>query len=809
MKRYLKHDRYRLDEHEAGSLWYAVRRELKDKEGGGAHRPAARAWRPALATVSVVAIAVVTVSWWLAGRGPSQAEHAALSGGSTTVAALEAPEAPVRARRAEPAAPAAASSESREVETAANRTDSGPAVAAEPRLVVEQKTAVAADRSGVITGRVVDQSDGTPVAFANVMLVGTTRGTSTDSAGVFRFEQMEPGRRHELQVVMLGYAPLDVAVDLPGDGRADVACGLEPVVVAALQPFDVTGEEYMVEIKSAVSEHKVTGETFEKYAIDSVEDALSKQAGVVYRAGEKYVRGGRSGEVSMQIDGSPTLPAPAGESRTAAGSVTGGTTPPNGEKFELMYFEHAGVNPFVATDDDALSTFALDVDNASFSLARSYLDRGELPPADAIRVEEFVNALDAGWQRHGSETFRIGLDGGPSRFGEGYHLLRVGIVGRSVEDGRRKPANLVFVIDVSGSMDRESRLGSVKRALRTLVDELGEGDRVGIVVYGSRGDVLLPLTDVSQRSTILGVIDGLQPNGSTNAVEGLTLAYDLARRSYDAGIINRLVLCSDGVANTGTATSAEGILALARRGSDDGITLSTVGFGMGNYNDVLMEKLADQGDGNYFYVDGPREAERVFRENLTGMLQTIATQAKVQVEFDPRRVSRWRLLGYENRDVADRDFRNDAVDAGEVGVGHQVTALYELKLVGEGRSDDAEDARLGTVHLRWEAPEHDTSHAGKVTEIERDITRGMFVKSEPDGSPHRRAQALAAEFAEILRGSYWAKESRLSSLVPVADGLARELPRDQAVQDLARMVRRAADIKEGEGAHHRQPLRDE
>ncbi|MBK7770752.1 MAG: von Willebrand factor type A domain-containing protein [bacterium] len=718
MKRYLKHDRYRLDEHEAGSLWYAVRRELKDKEGGAAHRPAARAWRPALATVSVVAIAVVTVSWWLAGRGPSQAEHAALSGGGTTVAALEAP---ARARTVEPVASPASPAEVRESMAEADRTGSGPAVAAEPRLVVEQQAAVAADRRGVITGRVVDQSDGTPVAFANVMLVGTTRGTSTDSAGVFRFEQMEPGRRHELQVVMLGYAPLDVAVDLPVDGRADVACGLEPVVVAALQPFDVTGEQYMVEIKSAVSEHKVTGETFEKYAIDSVEDALSKQAGVVYRAGEKFERGGRVSDALKAIEGSSSVPAPpqvpgegktwggladkfqggrelsASESRPAPGSVTGGTTPPNGEKFELMYFEHAGVNPFVATDDDALSTFALDVDNASFSLARSYLDRGELPPADAIRVEEFVNALDAGWQRHGSETFRIGLDGGPSRFGEGYHLLRVGIVGRSVEDGRRKPANLVFVIDVSGSMDRESRLGSVKRALRTLVDELGEGDRVGIVVYGSRGEVLLPLTDVSQRSTILGVIDGLQPNGSTNAVEGLTLAYDLARRSYDAGIINRLVLCSDGVANTGTATSAEGILALARRGSDDGITLSTVGFGMGNYNDVLMEKLADQGDGNYFYVDGPREAERVFRENLTGMLQTIATQAKVQVEFDPRRVSRWRLLGYENRDVADRDFRNDAVDAGEVGVGHQVTALYELKLVGEGRSgDDDEDDATGT-----------------------------------------------------------------------------------------------------------------
>ena len=728
MKRYLKHDRYRLDEHEAGSLWYAVRRELKDKEGGGAHRPAARAWRPALATVSVVAIAVVTVSWWLAGRGPSQAEHAALSGGGTTVAALEAHEAPVSAKRAEPAAPAASSSESHKGEAAANRTDSGPAVAAEPRLVVEQKAAVAADRSGVITGRVVDQSDGTPVAFANVMLVGTTRGTSTDSAGVFRFEQMEPGRRHELQVVMLGYAPLDVAVDLPVDGRADVACGLEPVVVAALQPFDVTGEQYMVEIKSAVTESRATGETFDKYAIDSVEDALSKQAGVVYRAGEKYVRGGRSGEVSMQIDGSAPRPAPASEGavqslapveqsvagRSAAdamrkrampqpGSVTGGTTPPNGEKFELMYFEHAGVNPFVATDDDALSTFALDVDNASFSLARSYLDRGELPPADAIRVEEFVNALDAGWQRHGSETFRIGLDGGPSRFGEGYHLLRVGIVGRSVEDGRRKPANLVFVIDVSGSMDRESRLGSVKRALRTLVDELGEGDRVGIVVYGSRGDVLLPLTDVSQRSTILGVIDGLQPNGSTNAVEGLTLAYDLARRSYDAGIINRLVLCSDGVANTGTATSAEGILALARRGSDDGITLSTVGFGMGNYNDVLMERLADQGDGNYAYVDTLAAARKIFEEQIDGTLQLVAKDVKLQLAFDPAVVERYRLIGFENRALAKKDFANDAVDAGDLGAGHAVTALYEVKLKNRSAS------MLATFRARYKQPDGKTS----------------------------------------------------------------------------------------------------
>jgi Ca-activated chloride channel family protein len=317
---------------------------------------------------------------------------------------------------------------------------------------------------------------------------------------------------------------------------------------------------------------------------------------------------------------------------------------------------------------------------------------------------------------------------------------------------------------------------------------------VGIVVYGSRGEVRLPLTDVSGRETILGVIDELQPGGSTNAAEGLELGYRLARGNYDAGVINRVILCSDGVANTGDATDAEGILALVRRASDEGITLSTVGFGMGNYNDVLMEKLADQGDGNYFYVDRPTEAARVFRENLTGLLQTIAREAKVQVEFDPRVVTRWRLLGYENRDVADRDFRNDAVDAGEVGAGHQVTALYEVKLIGDPRAAAA-GGSAGTVRLRWEAPAHDTVHAGQVTEIEKEIPWQVLQAPESAATPHRRAQALAAEFAEVLRGSYWAKGSRLADLVPVADALAAQLPDDAQVQDLRRMIRQAADLQ--------------
>jgi Ca-activated chloride channel family protein len=493
------------------------------------------------------------------------------------------------------------------------------------------------------------------------------------------------------------------------------------------------------------------------------------------------------------------------------GSITGGTTPPNGAQVELMYFEGAGVNPFVATEDDALSTFALDVDQASWTMARNYLARGTLPPADAIRVEEFVNAFDAGWPRHADTPFRIHTEGAASRFGDGYHLLRIGLVGQDVDASERRPANLVFVIDVSGSMRRESRLGTVKQALRILLNELREGDRVGIVVYGSRGEVRLPLTDIGQRERIVAAIEALQPTGSTNVAEGLDLAYAMAREGYDAGAVNRLILCSDGVANTGPSTEAGGILERVRRASDEGITLSTIGFGMGNYNDVLMEKLADRGDGNYHYVDRLDEAERVFRENLTGLLQTIAREVKVQVAFDPDQVQRWRLLGYENRDVADRDFRNDAVDAGEVGAGHQVTALYELKLKrspgGTVPADDdlwpgstaaAASTPVATVRLRHEAPAHDTRRAGQVTEIEQTVPLALFAGDYRSGTPWMRVQTVVAEFAELLRHSYWAREDSFAALVPLADALAAELPGDAQVQDLARMVRQAADIQAGQ-----------
>ncbi len=526
---------------------------------------------------------------------------------------------------------------------------------------------------------------------------------------------------------------------------------------------------------STATTQSFSGGTLHDYAIDSVEQ----------------VRGGRSGEAKLRLE------RPA-EAVARSGSVTGGTTPPNGEPYELMYFEHAGVNPFIAVEDDRLSTFAVDVDEASWTVTRNYLSRNQLPPAAAVRVEEFVNAFDAGFAPQRDDVFAIHADGSPAPFRDGYHLLRLTVQGRDVSPQRRRPSQLVFVIDVSGSMDQENRLELVKRSLRILVDELGEGDRVGIVVYGSDARTVLEPVDASRRGVILDAVERLRPEGSTNAAAGLDEAYDMARRCYDDRANNRLILCSDGVANVGQ-TAADDILARVRRESDRGIYLSTVGFGMGNYNDVLMERLADTGDGNYAYVDRLEEAERVFRENLSATLQVIARDAKIQVEFDPATVDRYRLLGYENRDVADRDFRRDDVDAGEVGAGHAVTALYELKLVrGDERPDPLvrrRAPRLATVRIRYEEPTGRGRGRGEVHEIERRVGLEDLSRSFAAAPERFRLQAAVAEFAEILRHSFWAKEHRVADLVPLADDLARDLRGDERVRDFRDAVRRAAALE--------------
>ena len=458
--------------------------------------------------------------------------------------------------------------------------------------------------------------------------------------------------------------------------------------------------------------------------------------------------------------------------------------PPNAAAYPDMYFKSSGVNPFLDTEDEHLSTFAMDVDTASYSVTRSYLTEGHLPPSEAVRVEEFVNAFKYDYTAPTDGAFAIHLEGAPSKFADSKrtHLLRIGLKGRVIPDEDRKNAALTFVIDVSGSMERENRLGLVKRALRLLVDQLRPTDKVGIVVYGSQGRLALPHTAVTRRAEILAAIDSLRPEGSTNSEEGLRIGYDLAWRNSEIDHINRVILCSDGVANVGQ-TGPEEILKEIRTHVKRGITLSTVGFGMGNYNDILMEKLANAGNGNYAYVDTLSEARRIFVEDLTGTLQVIAKDAKIQVDFNPEVVSRFRLLGYENRYLENHQFRDDTVDAGEVGSGHCVTALYEVKL-HEGAS-----GKIATASIRYADPD---SH--KVTEISGDILLSQLRESFETASAPFRLTAAVAEFAEILRESYWAKDGSLEEVRQVVKGVYPEVDNEQVVE-LIYLLGKAIDYK--------------
>ena len=493
--------------------------------------------------------------------------------------------------------------------------------------------------------------------------------------------------------------------------------------------------------------------------------------------------------------GARGAPAPAHQAAAATVVVReegfntiGGSATVNDAAYDLTFFKHYGVNPFIDTEDDHFSTFAVDVDTASYTVTRKFVTDGNLPDPDSVRVEEFVNYFDYEYERPSEDAFAIHMEGSPSPFGgENHWLMRVGLQGKDIAAENRKDATLIFTIDVSGSMEREDRLELVKKSLRLLVDELRPTDEVGIVIYGSSGQVLLEPTSGEDKDEIKDAIDELRPGGSTFVADGLRLAYKMAVDNVEEGRITRVIVLSDGVGNVGD-TGSESILRQVQEHVDQGVTLTTVGFGMGNYNDVLMEQLANDGDGTYHYVDELSEARRIFVEDLTGTLQVIARDAKVQVDFNPEVVSRYRLLGYENRRVADEQFRDDTVDAGEIGADHSVTALYELKLHDNADGDDA-DGILGTVFVRYQDPD-----SSEVLEISRTLQHSELSSGFEDASPRFQLAAVVAEYAEILRESYWAQDGNLEDVVAQARRVQGLLPRGSDVAEFADLTQRTLSV---------------
>jgi Ca-activated chloride channel family protein len=513
--------------------------------------------------------------------------------------------------------------------------------------------------------------------------------------------------------------------------------------------------------------------------------------------------------------------------RRAYPSLTGGSRPVNDELADAMFFQYYGTHPFVDAAEDALSTFGLDVDTGSYTIVRRYLTEGSLPPTAAVRVEEFVNYFAKDYPLPEHADFRIVADLMPSPFAHvkdgRYWLLRIGIRARDVAAEDRAPTQLVLVIDRSGSMSAENRLEMVKAAVEELLGALRPEDEVAVVAFNETAEVVLPFTRVGEgtteetvallasddtpadvfprhsgRSLIKEAVRKLRPSGSTNAQDGLRKAYDLLREEARPGKACKIILFSDGVANVGD-TGWESILGTVRRHSGF-VTLSTIGVGMGNYNDVLLEQLADRGDGQYAYVDRLDEACRVLQEQATGILQTIARNAKAQIAFDPDVVERYRLLGYENRDIDDEDFRRNDVDAGEIGAGHEVTVLYEIrvspdahaKLKAAGLVADAPapaGMELGTVTIRYEKPQ-----GGEFTEVSRVVTEADAHASLDGAPPSLLLDASVAEFAEVLRGSYWAKDGSCAAVLELLQKLPEEWHERPEVGELMELVEKAGEL---------------
>lgn len=439
--------------------------------------------------------------------------------------------------------------------------------------------------------------------------------------------------------------------------------------------------------------------------------------------------------------------------------------------------------PFMDAREDHLSTFAMDVDTASYTKMRDYIRNGQLPPIDLVRIEEYLNYFNYEYPDPESGAFSLNIEGAPSPFGgEGTYLVKVGIQGKHIAGWQRKDALLTFVIDVSGSMSEDNKMEMVKHGLTTLVDQLGPNDRVAIVAFTDRAWTVIEPTSVEARNYILGAIDGLYPMNSTNTEAGLRLGYEIASRYYRDGAINRVILATDGAANVGN-TDPNVLAQYAQDWYGRNIFLSTIGVGRGNYNDQLLEQLADKGNGVYSFLDSREAAQRIFAQDLTGSLQTIAKDAKIQVDFNPNVVRAYRLLGYENRAVADSDFRNNAVDAGEVGAGHSVTALYEVQFNVEG----GDEALI--VRVRYEDPD-----TRAVTELSKVFKSGDFQRDFTRTSPRFQLAAAVAQFAEILRGNDWAKFEKMRDVASLVFNVQRALPFDQDVSEFLSLVEQASRL---------------
>jgi Ca-activated chloride channel homolog len=623
-----------------------------------------------------------------------------------------------------------------------------------------------APRTGRITGHVRDQN-GAPIASAQVFVVGTALTSVTDAKGAYAIPAVAEGAI-QLRAAFIGYQSSQVSVT--------VRAGRTTVYDFSLQPSSLELEELTVTTGADAGSPAQSS----AQAVPSAEPATGAVS-------EGKIETRKSAAAAQ-----PMLHAAPGDAWRVQ------REPGNTEAYARIEDNH-----FLGAATNPLSTFSIDVDAASYSNVRRFLSQGALPPADAVRLEEMVNYFSYTYPDHtGNRPFAVSSDIGACPWAPEHRLVRIGLQAKKMAIRDLPPSNLVFLIDVSGSMQSPDKLPLVKQAFQALVQELRPEDRVAIVVYAGAAGLVLPSTSGAEKETILSAIDRLEAGGSTAGGAGLRLAYDIARENYLPEGNNRLILATDGDFNVGVSSDAE-MIRLVETRREEGTFLTVLGFGTGNLKDTKMEQMADKGNGHYAYIDSFREARKVFVQEFGGTLFTVAKDVKIQVEFNPARVQAYRLLGYENRILAKEDFADDRKDAGEMGAGHSVTALYEVVPVGASplavtddsltyqqvtlRRSAAQTAELLTVRLRYKEPTGLRSRLLSVPVVDRGDGRS---------SDDLRFASAVAAFAMVLRNSEYRGTSNYDLVLALARG-ARGEDENGYRQEFISMVERARSLSAG------------
>ncbi len=611
---------------------------------------------------------------------------------------------------------------------------------------------IAPDQVRMISGTVSDEA-GIPMSGVTVVVKGTSNGTLTDLNGTYKL-QVNPEAKY-LVFSYIGYETEEVKI--PRSNRINVS--LQPAVEA---------------LEEVVS-----------YEYDMASPRVGRISGVPVRESSKSYHK-RAQHLSY------VAPEP-------------GYIPHNTEGYTAI-----DENGFKDVLHNPLSTFSIDVDRASYSNVRRFLNMGQLPPMDAVRIEEMINYFNYDYpEPEGKHPFSVYTEISACPWNSSHQLLHVGLKGKSIDKSELPPSNLVLLIDVSGSMSAANKLPLLKQAFRMLVNELRPEDRVAMVVYAGAAGLVLESTPGNQKAEILAALDKLQSGGSTAGGAGLELAYKVAQENFAEEGNNRIILATDGDFNIGSSSNAE-MERLIEKKREHGVFMTVLGFGMGNYKDDKMEIIADKGNGNYAYIDNIQEARKVFITEFGGTLFTIAKDVKFQMEFNPARVKGYRLVGYENRLLNDEDFNDDKKDAGEMGAGHTVTALYEIIPAGSDESLKSIDplkyqanrgdvktveqvkadprAELMTVKLRYKQPDGNTS-----TKVEIPV-KGKVLDLE-DTSDNFRFSASIAEFGLILRNSQYKVDASIEEVIAMAKG-ARGEDEEGYRSEFLNLVKLADSMKE-------------